>query len=548
MFQYPLTFSLAATFCIILTPWVMRLADILGAIDRPDIRRVHSTPTPRLGGLAVLASVTLAIAADLMIGVSSRPEEQDLLVLLVAGSVVMLLGLVDDCFSLSASVKVIVEMAVALATFAYGYRISRVMGRDLGWVAVPATVAWILALTNAFNLIDGLDGLATGIGAIISATLFALCIYDSQVFSALVLAGLCGSLFAFLRYNFFPARIFLGDSGSLFLGFVFALVSIRMADKSSAALAISIPLLALGLPLGEMVLTILRRTLRVVHVIRGGVDGRRYEFFFLGRTAVFTADKSHIHHRLIELGLDHRSAVLFLYSVCSLCCGGALALIFRRGGQEALILGTFAVAAIIGIRRLGYKELQPLRNGIFLPLLDAPIFNLRSFQVLLDIASIAVAYLSSYLLWSHAVSTALLTPAVLHALPLVCFVQIAAFAASGLYHRSHRLSDIEDLLALLRALSAAALVGWGAAFVVAGLGLAGLAVAVLDTYILATLVISWRFSFALLEHYFHIDSASHDPPAILNPELAQKRSANRSVSSPFERLVNQLPIRRGNGL
>ncbi len=546
IFQYLLIFSLAVVSCLILTPWVMRLAGVLGAIDRPDARRIHSKPTPRLGGLAVFGSVALALGSSLLLDISLRAKSQDLRIILAASAAIVLLGLIDDCFPIRPSVKLIVEIAVAFATFAGGYRITAIMGWNLGWAAIPVTVIWILALTNAFNLIDGLDGLATGIGAIVSATLFALCLYGSQVSSALVLAGLCGALFGFLRYNFFPAKIFLGDSGSLLLGFMFALISIRMADKSSAALAISIPLMVLGLPLSEMVLTILRRVLRVVHVIRGDGDKQRYEFFFLGRASVFTADKAHIHHRLIELGLEHRSAVLLLYSVCSLFCAGALVLIFRRGGgQEGFILATFAIAAIIGVRHLGYKELRPLRNGLLLPLLDAPIFNLRPFQVLLDIASISIAYLSSYFLWSRALSTTQLTPAVMQALPLVCFVQIAAFAATGLYYRTHRLSGIGDLLALIKALAAAAAVGWGAAFIVARLPLSSLPIAVLDTYILATFVISWRFSFAVLEHYFHIDRASHVPESVVTvTDQADKRQAPQSL----DRLIERLPARRGNGL
>jgi UDP-GlcNAc:undecaprenyl-phosphate/decaprenyl-phosphate GlcNAc-1-phosphate transferase len=509
MFKYTLVFSLAAFLCLALTPWIVRLASTLGAIDRPDPRRVHSTPTPRLGGLAVFASIAMALGGSQLVDPWLRPESRDIPIFVMATAAVMFLGLIDDCFSIKPSLKLLVEIVVALATFATGYRITEILGWDLGWAAAPVTVLWIVTLTNAFNLIDGLDGLATGTGAIISATLFALCVYDSHVPSALILAALCGSLFGFLPYNFFPAKIFLGDSGSLLLGFIFALISIRIADKSSAALAISIPLLALGFPLGEMTLTITRRLLRVVHVIRGEPEGARYEFFFLGRAAVFTADRAHIHHRLIDLGLNHRSAVLLLYGVCSLFCGGALALIFQRGGQEGLILGIFGIATIVGVRHLDYKEFRPLRNGLLLPLLDAPIFNLMPFQVLLDIGSITAAYMSSNLICSHALSTSQLTPVAIHTLPLVCFAQISAFAVSGLYRRTYRLSGIAELLALIKALVIAAVLGWTASSVVFSWQPYGLSIALLDSYILGTLIVGWRFSFSVLEHYFQVDRVPH---------------------------------------
>jgi UDP-GlcNAc:undecaprenyl-phosphate/decaprenyl-phosphate GlcNAc-1-phosphate transferase len=534
MFKYTLVFSLAAFSCLALTPCMTRLAVVLGAVDRPDPRRIHSTPTPRLGGLAVFASVAPGLGTSLMVDPWLRPESRDIPIIVMAAAAIMILGLIDDCFSIRPSVKLLAEIAIAVAMFATGYRVTEILGWNLGWASPLVTVLWIIALTNAFNLIDGLDGLATGTGVIISATLFALFVYNSQASSSLVLAALCGSLFGFLPYNFFPAKILLGDSGSLLLGFIFALMSIRIADKSSAALAISIPLLALGLPLGEMTLTITRRLLRIVHVIKGGTDGEHYEFFFLGRAAIFTADKAHIHHRLIDLGLNHRTAVLLLYAVCSLFCGGALALIFHRGGQESLILGVFAIAAIVGVRHLGYNEFRPLRNGLLLPLLDAPIFDLRPFQILLDIGSITVAYISSHLICLHAASTAKLTPVAIHALPLVCFAQIAAFAASNLYRGAYRLSGIAELLALVKALLVAAVLGWTASFVVFGWQPYGLLIALLDTYILGTFIISSRFAYSVLEHYFRVDDLSNNlgSAATVSNRSNIRTNGQNSVSSP----------------
>jgi UDP-GlcNAc:undecaprenyl-phosphate GlcNAc-1-phosphate transferase len=547
MFQYTLVFSVATLLSLALTPRMMQLAGVLGAIDRPDARRMHSAPTPRLGGLAVFASIALGLGASLLIDPGLRQEAPAILVLTSAAAAIVILGLIDDCVSVRPSVKLVVETAIAIATFASGYRIEVLFGLHLGWAAAPVTILWIIALTNAFNMIDGLDGLATGIGAIISATLFALAVYNSQAVSALILAALCGALFGFLPYNFFPAKIFLGDSGSLLLGFLFALISIRNVDKSSAAVAISIPLLALGLPLGEMVLTITRRLLRVVHVIRGGSDSKRYEFFFFGRAAVFTADKAHIHHRLIDLGLNQLKAVLFLYGVCTFFCLGALALIFHRGGQESLILGAFSVAAIVAVRRLGYREFRPLRNGLLLPLLGAPIFELRAFQVLLDLGSITAAYICALLIWSRTGSTAQLAHVVIHALPLICFVQIVAFAASGLYRGAYRLSGVGELLALIKALVIAAVASWAASFVILGWQ-PNVLISLLDTYLLGTLIIGWRFSFFVAEHYFNVDGILHNLETEIIPNRQETRGDSRGVSAGARGATTHGVASSGGGL
>ena len=549
MFQYTLVFSLATILSLALTPKMMKLASVLGAIDRPDARRMHSAPTPRLGGLAVFASIALALGGSLLLDVWLRPEGRDILVLVFAAGAIVVLGFIDDCVSVRPSVKLVVETAIAMAAFASGYRIVVLFGWNLGWAAAPVTVLWIIALTNAFNMIDGLDGLATGIGAIISATLFALAVYNSQIVTALILAALCGSLFGFLPYNFFPAKIFLGDSGSLLLGFLFALISIRNVDKSSTAVAIAIPLLALGLPLGEMVLTIMRRLLRVVHVIRGGEDRKRYEFFFFGRATVFTADKSHIHHRLIDLGLNQLKAVLFLYGVCIFFCAGALALIFHRGGQEGLILGAFSIAALVAVRRLGYREFRPLRNGLLLPFLGAPIFELRAFQVLLDMGSITAAYVCALLIWSHTGSRAQLAPVTIHALPLVCFVQIVAFTASGLYRGAYRLSGIGELLSLIKALVIAAIASWTASVLVLGWQ-PNVLISLLDAYLLGTLIIGWRFSFCVAEHYFNVDGVLHnlDSEIIPNRQEFETRSDGRTVATAVRGSTTHGVASSGGGL
>lgn len=547
MFKYTLVCSIAGLSCLAITPWIARLAIAMGAVDRPGLRSVHSVPTPRLGGLAVFVSIVLGLTAGGLLDPVSESYARQLVILIATAGAIMLLGVADDWVSLRPSLKLGVEIVVALGAFAGGFRITNIQGVGVGQFAAPLTVLWILVVTNAFNLVDGLDGLATGMGAIISATLLALALGDAKIAAALVLAALCGSLFGFLRYNFFPAKIFLGDSGSLLLGFIFALVSIQIAEKASAALAISMSMLALGLPLTEVMLTITRRLLRGVRVVRGGFGGEHYEFVFLRRDALFTADRSHIHHRLLDLGITHRKAVLLLYGVCALFCGGAFVLVLRRGADQALILGTFAVAAVSGIRRLCYKELQPLRNGLLLPFLEAGVFNLRPFQVLVDIASITVAYLGSYYIWWETVPLAPFMPSVTRTLPLVCFAQVSCFALCGLYRRSHRLCEIEHLVALVKALLIAEIAGWGAHCYVFGWKPADGAILVLDTYLLATAMIGWRFSFSLLEYFFGLEPRKEIVESTVEDSTVGVNGQSGDPDASTRRVIERQPNRSGLG-
>jgi len=178
----------------------------------------------------------------------------------------MIVGLIDDCWALGPWLKLALEITAAVAVVIYDYRIGNILGVRLGWLELPVTVAWLVALTNAFNMIDGLDGLAAGVGAMVTTTLFLLSLYLGNVGAALILALLGGALIGFLPYNFHPARIFLGDSGSLFIGFVLAVTSVATSNKLATLVAILVPILALGLPLAELVVTTLRRLLRVMIV------------------------------------------------------------------------------------------------------------------------------------------------------------------------------------------------------------------------------------------------------------------------------------------
>ena len=227
---------------------------------------------------AIIAGLLFASLTNSFIADSLLEHGWKLFALTAAATVLMVAGLVDDRRALRPTIKLMVEIAAGVAAVAAGCRIDSVIGIHLGWFGPLATVFWIVAIVNAVNMVDGLDGLAAGIGLIVSATLFSISLYLGNIESSLILAALSGGLLGFLCYNLHPARIFLGDSGSLLIGFLLAVSAIQSSSKAATATAIMWPLLALGLPLAELVLTTLRRGFRVVRVVRLDARTQRYEF------------------------------------------------------------------------------------------------------------------------------------------------------------------------------------------------------------------------------------------------------------------------------
>lgn len=295
---------LAFSLSLALTPLARRLALRLGVLDLPKARGVHGSPQPLLGGLAIYLALSLALLAF-------YPREEAWGVVL-AGGLAFLLGLWDDLRSLRPAWKLLGQAAVALVLYLVGVRISYVthpFGGGmlyLGVLSLPLTVFWTVALMNAINLMDGLDGLAAGVSGIAGATLLFLAAQQGQPELAVFLsAALVGSLLGFLPYNFHPARIFMGDAGALTVGLFLAAVTVEGSLKSPAALALAVPALALGLPLFDTSLAIVRR--------------------LLAGQPVGQADREHLHHRLLEAGLSHREAVVILYLASAWLGVGAVA-------------------------------------------------------------------------------------------------------------------------------------------------------------------------------------------------------------------------------
>lgn len=322
MTEYLLLGFGSAALALLLTPVIGRGSTWLGLVDAPGGRKVHAESVPRLGGLAVVLAAGLSMAGLAL----ARPDTIDsatwlgLRPFLIAGGLIFLTGLFDDLRGLGPVPKLFFEFAAAGIVMSSGLLIERVtlLGTtwSLGWIAWPITLTWLVGMTNAFNLIDGVDGLAAGITVIAGAACGAILIVRGHTSEALLLAALVGALVGFLVYNFEPASIFLGDSGSLLAGFLLAATAIAGWQKGATALATGVPLLIFALPIADSGFALLRRS---VTPITGGRS--------IGATLRHIAqpDRQHIHHRLLGLGWSVRRTVLTLYCITAVLSALALA-------------------------------------------------------------------------------------------------------------------------------------------------------------------------------------------------------------------------------
>lgn len=339
---------IACALSLLLTPVLGRMFFVLGIVDHPDgDRKLHGRPVPRAGGLPIAVSYGGAIAAAMIIlPQGSRLANHHAPVfggLFAAAGIILLTGLVDDAAGLKPIPKLLMQLIAAGVACSSGVRIASLAGYTISpWWGVPLTLFWIVACTNALNLIDGLDGLATGVGLFATLTaLTAACLQDN-IGLALATAPLAGALLGFLRYNFNPASVFLGDSGSLTVGFLLSCFAVIWCQKSATLLGMAAPLISLLVPLTDVSVSVARR--------------------FLSNRPIFAADGRHIHHRLLARGLRPRTAALVLYIAC-----GAAAVLSLLDCLLSRQLGGFVVVAVCilawaSIRFLGYDEFDVARR------------------------------------------------------------------------------------------------------------------------------------------------------------------------------------------
>ena len=355
----------AAYLALLATPLVICLARRIGAVDHPSARSVHTQPIPRIGGVAIYLSslgvIVLVLVLDDAVGRTFHDVQLQMAALLSFATAVFLVGLIDDLHGLPAPFKFLAELLGAGVLYLAGIRIGTIgLGEGtaihLGWLGCPLTLLWIVGLTNAVNLSDGLDGLAAGVAAITCGVIAIFAIHssaihtgeprDNDVLMALFALALLGSLSGFLFFNFHPAKVFMGDCGSLFIGFTIASASVMCVSKSAALVGLTLPALALGIPIFDTLFSMLRR--------------------FLERRSLFAPDRRHFHHRLLELGLNQRRAVMIIYGA-TLAAAGLGVVTMTSSDIHALlvfaiVLGLivllFRVVGIIGLR----ETLQRLQS------------------------------------------------------------------------------------------------------------------------------------------------------------------------------------------
>ena len=348
MLTFLVAFSLAFAVAAALTPVLRALAPFIGGIDRAEgSRKVHTTPVPRIGGVAIVAAFFVPLVSLLIyrtdVGRLFLRDTSRVVGLFVGGLAIAVLGFYDDLHGLGARQKFLVQFGVAGLMYALGYQVHAIShpfggAIQLGLLSLPFTLVWIVGIINAMNLIDGLDGLAGGVATIAVGLMFAVSFNRPDAIMCLFMAALGGALMGFLLYNFNPATIFMGDTGSMFLGFVLATTSIASGQKSSTTVAMLVPVIGLGLPIADTLLAMLRRALR-------------------GRP-LFSADKEHIHHKLLALGLTHRQAVLVLYGVCLALSAAAFWLTFANSRSAAILLAGLGAMLVVLLRALGYLSVN----------------------------------------------------------------------------------------------------------------------------------------------------------------------------------------------
>jgi len=337
--------------CLLITPLIRDWSSRLGLVDRPDRRRkTHPETTPRTGGVPILfsylASYALLFLSPLRAGGVIQGNMGAIIALLPPVGLVFATGLVDDWLSLKPWQKLSGQLLAAAWAYQAGVRLVSFAGHTLpSWCGCTMTVLWLVLCCNAFNLIDGVDGLATGVGLAATLTTLISALLNGDVMLALATAPLAGCLVGFLRYNFNPASIFLGDSGALLIGFLLGSYGIIWSQQAAPILGFAAPAMALALPLLEVCLSVARR--------------------FVASEPIFEGDRGHIHHRLLELGFTPRRVALLLYCVCTV--GAILSLlpnVVRRQYAGVVVVG-FGLATWLGVHFLRYVEFEAARRFLW---------------------------------------------------------------------------------------------------------------------------------------------------------------------------------------
>lgn len=339
-----LTFAVS----IILIPKVKKIALRYDVVAKPNNRTIHSVPIALLGGIGVYFAYITGIFLIFLFAKEDYKELlQENLSFILGGTLILLLGIYDDIKGANCYQKFIVQILAAIVVIYAGYQINSIVNPfggliELGWLSIPLTILWLVAISNAFNLIDGLDGLATGVGLGASLTMMVISLWNGNLISALPAGILASALAGFLIFNFNPAKIFLGDSGSLVIGFWLACFSINGTFRTSSAIAILIPIVIFSLPLLDTLIAIIRRLWKGVHP--------------------FKADRQHIHHRLLYMGFSQRQAALLLNGISYFWGAIAFSIVVLDNKYSLFLSALVLFPIFIGLTGFGFFRYSTIRG------------------------------------------------------------------------------------------------------------------------------------------------------------------------------------------
>ena len=513
---------IALALSLALTPLAMRVALRVGAIDQPGERKVHTSPIPRMGGIAVLASVVTVLTVLAFLG-GTRTLHHDVLIPLFVGLLpVLAISVTDDIRSLPSLPKFAAHLLGASIAVTLGIRLSdtiHLFGSEihLGWIAIPLSIIWIAGVTNAFNIVDGLDGLSAGLALISALSLAGVSIVVGRFEMASAALVLGGALLGFLPYNTHPARVFLGDSGAASVGFLLACFALRGGSTLSAGMAILVPIVVLGVPLAETLVSMTRRLLRR---LEGEASG-----------GMFEADRRHFHHRLLDMGIDHRKAVLLLYGIgvfLAICAFASLAL---TASYAAILVGTLLVAAFIGIGRLNYDEFALIRRGYVLRMYDAPMLRSTFFVVFVDLAMAVVALYGAIALkyddWSIRDHRQLALDLLVVLPPVI----LTVFWTFRLYRGAWKLASLDDFLRS----TTAALIATGVAFSILAFLLrrdVSITFALVFLMLFGFATNSMRLSYRLIALWTQRSASRGEPVLIYGAGVAGMMALRELLSNP----------------
>lgn len=332
---------ITALFSFVLTPIIIRFSYFIGAVDKPNYRKVHTKPVSMLGGVIILC----AFLFGLWIG---QPVEKEIYPIIIGALLIQITGLIDDFIDLPAIIKLIAQIGVATIVVYHGITLDLItlpfgIVIEFGILSIPMTILWIVAVTNAINLIDGLDGLAAGVSGIALATIGFIAIIQQNIFIMMLCSVLIGALLGFLKYNFYPARIFLGDNGALMLGFIIGVLSL-LGFKNITLISLFFPVIILAVPFIDMSFAMIRR-------YRQGKP-------------IMQADKSHLHHKLLQLGYTHPQTVMLIYSIAALFSVASVILYLSSvwGAILIVLLLIITIELIVEFTGLIDDTHQPLLN------------------------------------------------------------------------------------------------------------------------------------------------------------------------------------------